>query len=139
MTDLFVIPSFPHPRPPGIADRPHPARRIGTSQPLLKQAVTRPLCSSEPAPSVANQFSCQSVQLSIGEEVRPQSVLGDILACLPEDGAQGAGVEMTAAPERRRSLGMDRFQFQGDDQWCVLYQPQFAQIFAGQVKLDRFA
>ena len=78
-------------------------------------------------------------QLSIGEEVRPQSVLGDILACLPEDGAQGAGVEMTAAPERRRSLGMDRFHFQGDDQWCVLCQPQFAQIFAGQVKLDRFA
>ena len=57
-TKVTDVPSSPHPlifssptqpRPPGIADHPHTARRVGTDQPLLAQAVARPLRSVAPA------------------------------------------------------------------------------------------
>ena len=75
--------------PPAPArKRSHEVCRMSSLSPFGRKEVA--ICVDK-ADALALKISTS--QLSIGEEVRPQSVLGDILACLPEDGAQGAGVE----------------------------------------------
>ena len=78
---------------------------------------------------------------SLGEEVRSQLLMRYVPACLPEDGAQGAGIELlvarnrqttkpkpsririTADPERRRRSGMHRLQLHRDHERGIRASP----------------
>src|SRR5579884_914915 len=50
-----------------------------------------------------------------------------------------AKIPRTSSPERRLSLGMNRFEFHGHKQGGVWRQTEVGQIFPLEVQLDRFS